>query len=140
MMSMCSLLPITVLASPQYHGCADAVSRSLPYCDTSLPHAARAADIIARLNISEKIGLLSPHDAPHYCGCAAAPVPRIGLPGWRWLTEINTAIGGAQCVAPGRCPTVFVGPLGVAASFNRSLWYEKGDVLSTEPLHQLAGG
>ena len=83
------------MSSPHYHGCLDAVSMALPYCNTSLTHALRADDIISRINITEKIGLLSPHDAPNYCGCEAAPVPRIGLPGWRWLTEINTVIGGA---------------------------------------------
>ena len=121
-----------IMPAPQYHGCLDSVSMALPYCNTSLSHAVRAEDIISRINITEKIGLLSPHDAPNYCGCEAAPVPHIGLPGWRWLTEINTVIGGATCVSADRCPTTFVGPLGVAASFNRSLWWAKGDVLSTE--------
>ena len=51
--------------------------------------------------ITEKIGLLSPHDAPHYCGCHTAPVPRIGLPDWKWLTEVNTNAG--FCAGAGRC-------------------------------------
>jgi hypothetical protein len=153
----------TMASTPLYHGCIDASAQALPYCNESLPHAARVEDVISRLNISEKIGLLSPHDPPNYCGCLTAAVPRIGLPEWKWLTEANTDVG-IQCVEPGACPTVFVrhrgaegacgaspshspssiltshpcvcmcqvGPLGVAASFNRSLWWAKGDVLSTE--------
>lgn len=50
---------------------------------------------------------------------------------YRWLTEANTAVD-APCVARGRCPTTFVGPLNMAASFNASSWRLKGDVLSTE--------
>ena len=114
---------------PRYHGCADASSLALPYCNASLPWAERVADIVPRLNVTEKIGLLSPHDPPNYCRCVAQPVPRIGLPGWQWLTEVNSDV--INCLH-GRCGTSFVGPAGIAASFNRSSWWAKGDVLSTE--------
>lgn len=66
-----------------FHGCLDNVSRALPYCDPRLSTAARVDDVLARINVTETIGLLSPHDPPHYCGCLTAPVPRIGLPSWR---------------------------------------------------------
>ena len=115
-------------ASPRWHGCADPVSRALPYCNASLPWVDRVDDIVPRLNITEKIGLLSPHDPPNYCGCEALPVPRIGLPGWKWLTEVNSAV--KNCV-DGKCGTSFIGPTGMAASFNRTSWWAKGDVLST---------
>ena len=114
---------------PRYHGCADASSLALPYCNASLPWAERVADIVPRLNVTEKIGLLSPHDPPNYCRCVAQPVPRIGLPGWQWLTEVNSDV--INCLH-GRCGISFVGPAGIAASFNRSSWWAKGDVLSTE--------
>ena len=118
-------------AAPLFHGCLDDVSRALPYCNTSVPVEDRVSDVIARLNVTEKIGLLSPHDPPYYCGCLTAPVPRIGLPGWKWLTEVNTNAG--FCSDDGaRCSTVFVGPNNFAASFNRSLWWAKGDVISDE--------
>ena len=61
----------------------------------------------------------------------AAGVDRLGLPGWRWLTEVNTDVG-KECLAPGKCPTVFVGPLGIAASFNRSMWEAVGDAEAGE--------
>ena len=41
--------------------------------------------------------------------CVAQPVPRIGLPGWQWLTEVNSDV--INCLH-GRCGTSFVGPAG----------------------------
>jgi beta-D-xylosidase 4 len=119
---------------PQYHGCLEPNATRLRYCDSSLSAAARVEDILTRLTIDEKIGLLSPHDAPEYCRCLTAPVTRIGLPSWTWLSEVNSgAAGGCSGKnGTGRCPTVFIGPAGVAASFNRSSWWAKGDVVSTE--------
>ena len=118
--------------APLYHGCLDSLSRSLPYCDTSLSYEARARDLLGRLSINEKVNLLSGHTAP-YCGATTKSVPSVGLPAWKWLTETNTmAAGCATASGMTRCSTVFVGPLGVAASFNRSAWWLKGDVVSTQ--------
>eukprot|EP00930_Biecheleria_cincta_P033581 TRINITY_DN23268_c0_g1_i1.p1 TRINITY_DN23268_c0_g1~~TRINITY_DN23268_c0_g1_i1.p1 ORF type:complete len:813 (-),score=128.88 TRINITY_DN23268_c0_g1_i1:19-2457(-) len=122
------------MAGPMFHGCADNMSKGLPYCNLSLSHVDRVNDLLQRLTLDEKIGLLSPHSAP-YCTLDAAPVPRLGVPGWNWLTEVNTNImfnGNGPCLAANRCPTVFIGPEGLGASFNRSLWRAKGDVISTE--------
>lgn len=38
----------------------------------------------------------------------------------------------STCVAPYNCTTVFTGPLGLAASFNRTVWLLKGKVIGTE--------
>jgi beta-glucosidase-like glycosyl hydrolase len=125
--------------TPSFHGCLDNVSMALPYCDTRLSFDARAADLVSRLTIDEKVNTLAGQDAPNYCGAHAAAVPRVGLPAWRWLTEANTDVLG--CVAgTSRCSTVFVGPEGIAASFNRTSWGLKGDVVSTElRVHNNAG-
>ena len=118
--------------APQYHGCLEPKATQLPYCDASLSHAARVEDILKRLTIDEKVGLLSGVDAPEYCHCHTAPVPRIGLPDWTWLTEVNTQAGGCTTNDTSHCSTVFIGPAGIAASFNRSSWWAKGDVVSTQ--------
>ena len=62
------------------------------------------------------------------CPCA---VSRVELPEYAYLVEANTAVA-AVCLAPERCATVFVGPMNMASSFNRSAWREKGRVISTE--------
>ena len=56
---------------------------------------------------------------------------RLGLPPYAWLMETNTA-ANAACLNGTRCATNFVGPEGLAASFNRSVWRSKGEVVSTE--------
>lgn len=139
MMSLVGVACLLILCSaaqsppiPLFHGCVDANATALPYCDEKLSHSARVDDIIGRLSIDEKINLLSPHDAPHYCGCHASPVPRIGLPSWKWLQEINTMEGGCTGNSSTRCSTVFIGPTGMAASFNRTSWWLKGDATSTQ--------
>jgi beta-D-xylosidase 4 len=67
------------------------------------------------------------------CGDHTAGKPSIGLPDYYWLVETNTNVA-ARCY-PGKefaCPTTFVGPLNMGASFNRSSWRLKGGVLGTE--------
>ena len=49
-----------------------------------------------------------------------------------WLTETNTDVAARCYPTPWKCPTTFVGPLGMAASFNKSSWHLKGKVLGTE--------
>lgn len=119
---------------PQYYGCADPVALALPYCDTSKSFADRVEDIISRLNLTEKIALLSPTVKP-YCGVHTPEINRTGLslPKYKWLTETNSAVGGKDsCVDTDRCPTQFVSNALMAASFNRSSWFAKGDVVSTD--------
>eukprot|EP01052_Picozoa_sp_SAG31_P027903 SAG31_NODE_2650_length_5298_cov_1.690710_2_plen_170_part_00 len=53
------------------------------------------------------------------------------MPTWMWLTEGNSGAGGS-CHTKGKCATVFVGPQGMAASFNRSSWRLKGLVTGME--------
>ena len=119
-------------AVPNYQGCIDPVSRSLPYCDASLALEQRISDLISRLSIEEKVGILGGDPAlGDTCSVFNRPIPRLGLPGYFWLEEVNTQANSA-CLGPNRCATTFPGPLGLAASFNRSLWRDKGDVISTE--------
>eukprot|EP00911_Craspedida_sp_UC1_P002269 UC1_evm1s1722 len=117
---------------PEFHGCNTPNATVLPYCDMSLSYQARVADLIQRMSTDEKIAMLSP-TAPPYCACHTASVPRLGMPRYKWLTEINTCVSAPRgCLGPNQCITTFVGPLGMAASFNRSSWWLKGDVVSTD--------
>lgn len=115
---------------PEFHGCDTPAAESLPFCDPSLPHAARVADMVERLTMDEKIALLSPTRRP-YCACHTAPIARVGMPRYKWLTEVNSCVN-TNCLGEGQCPTTFVGPTGMAASFNRTSWFLKGDVISTD--------
>lgn len=70
------------------------------------------------------------NDGMKLCTVVTAPVARVGLGPYMWLVETNTAVASA-CLGK-QCATTFNGPQGLAASFNRSLWYAKGHVISSE--------
>ena len=117
---------------PNYKGCVDATSRAMQYCNESLSHAARVSSLLAELTLAEKVGLIAPDPGlGSTCYAHIRPVPRVGLPGYGWLVEVNTGVA-SQCLGPNQCATTFSGPTGLGASFNRTVWSAKGAVLSTE--------
>jgi beta-glucosidase len=94
----------------------------------SLPISERVADLVGSMNLTEKVSrMYSCEDTCDTCPCA---VPRLGLPAYAYLLEVNTAVA-AVCLEK-RCATIFSGPTGVGAAFNRTAWQQKGDVISTE--------
>ena len=123
---------------PAFKGCTTALARSLPYCDPTLSHADRVDWLVRNLSLAEKIGRISPAAAlGNACGDHTAGVDRLGLPQYYWLTEANTALEvrcyyAAEDPDTGYCPTTFSGPLNMAASFNRSSWFLKGEVMGKE--------
>lgn len=119
-------------AAPNWHGCMDSVSKSLPYCDTSLSREARLDDLMSRFNLTEKVRQITPQKTiGNECDAYTGGKPEIGLPPWHWLVETNTNIASG-CPVEGHCATTFIGPMGLGASFNRSSWRLKGSVFGTE--------
>jgi beta-glucosidase-like glycosyl hydrolase len=117
---------------PNYQGCIDPNATSLPYCNTQLSYEARVADLISRLTLAQKIAIIAPQpELGNTCEVHAAGVPEIGLPPYSYLVETNTGVASA-CISEEKCVTTFNGPLGMAASFNRTNWFLKGSVLGTE--------
>ena len=76
------------------------------YLDTARPFAERAKDLIARLTLQEKVGLMS-HPAKG--------VPRLGIPAYNYWNE---ALHG---VARSGRATVFPQVIGMAATWDREL-------------------
>jgi beta-glucosidase-like glycosyl hydrolase len=117
---------------PNYHGCATPLALSHSYCNLSLSHLQRVDSLLALLTLEEKVGLIAPDPSMgDTCFAHIHAIPRVGLPEYGWLVETNTGVA-SQCLGPGRCATTFSGPTGLGASFNRSVWSQKGNVLSTE--------
>jgi len=117
---------------PSYQACANAVALTLPYCNTSLSFEARLQDLLGRLSVPQKISMISPQpQLGDTCGVHTNTIPELGLPQYYWLVETNTGVASA-CLAPGQCATTFSGPLGMGASFNRTSWRLKGQVLGRE--------
>ena len=128
------LMSVTAAALPKYmyQECISPTARTYQYCNASLSHVDRVEALIGVMNIEEKIASLAPDPSVgHDCNVVTKRVPRLGLGRFMWLTETNSQ-ANSVCLNGTRCATAFPGQLGLASSFNRSVWYGKGDVISTE--------
>ncbi|XP_042517321.1 probable beta-D-xylosidase 2 [Macadamia integrifolia] len=114
---------------------SDVNTRSLPFCQVSLPIPDRVNDLIGRLTLQEKIGLLVDN---------AAPVQRLGISGYEWWSEglHGVSNAGPGVIFGGSFPgaTSFPQVITTAASFNTSLWKQIGRVVSTEARAMYNGG
>lgn len=102
---------LVALAAP-----ASGQGASAPYLDPSLAPAKRAADLVSRMTLEEKV-LQMQNSAP--------AIPRLGVPVYNWWNE--ALHGVAQ-----RRATVFPEPIGLGASFDPDLVRKMADVISTE--------
>jgi beta-glucosidase len=87
-----------------------------PYRNPGLSPEKRAADLVARMTLEEKV-LQMQNSAP--------AIPRLGVPVYNWWNE---ALHG---VAQGRA-TVFPEPIGLGAAFDADLVHRMAGVISTE--------
>jgi beta-glucosidase-like glycosyl hydrolase len=101
------------------------------FCDASKPVSARAKDLVARLNLTEKFQQLSTYSfAKAYCNRFTPPVPRIGLPGYTYHTE--GLHGMRDGYISGLNTTLFPQVTAMAATANASLIHEMARVMGTE--------
>lgn len=89
----------------------------LPFRNTALSVAERAADLVSRLSLTEKAAQLL-HDAP--------AIPRLGLPAYNWWNECLHGVARAGTA------TVFPQAIGLAASFDVELMSEVARAISDE--------
>lgn len=103
------------LATGSLH--ADTRTDSCPWLDTRLGFEQRAADLVGRMTLQEKVSQMQ-NSAP--------AVPRLGVPAYDWWNE---ALHG---VARAGQATVFPQAIGMAASFDPALLREEADAISDE--------
>jgi len=87
------------------------------FLDTSLPFTERVKDLVQRLTLQEKVGLMS-HPAP--------AIPRLNIPAYNHWSE---ALHG---VARNGRATVFPQAIGMAATWDRDLIYKVASAISDE--------
>jgi len=104
-----SFLSLTAILSAQQPGNA-------PYLDPSLTPERRAADLVSRMTVEEKV-LQMQNSAPS--------IPRLRVPVYNWWNE---ALHG---VAQGRA-TVFPQAIGLGATWDPDLLHRIADAISTE--------
>jgi beta-glucosidase len=92
-------------------------SSGLPFRNTALTRQKRVDDLLSRLTVEEKIGLL---------GMSSVGVPRLGVPAYHWWSE------GLHGIARDGTATVFPQAIGLAATWDPVLHRQIADIISTE--------
>src|SRR5262249_25800789 len=87
------------------------------YRNTTLPPAERAADLVSRMTLEEKVAQTM-HGAP--------AIPRLGVPAYNWWNE---ALHG---VARAGKATVFPQAIGLAATWDSALMRDVGRTIGVE--------
>ena len=109
-------------AAPNFWACLSAAASAYKFCNASLPIEQRVSDLVGRLSLDEKIQQISPDPSlGSTCNDHISGVERLGIPQYMWLVETNTGVNSA-CYRKDTCASTFPGPMGMGASFNRSLW------------------
>ena len=88
-----------------------------PYRDTALGFEARAADLVSRMTLEEKVQQLL-NDAP--------AIPRLGVREYNWWSE------GLHGVAANNIATVFPQAIGLAATWDAPRLHEIADTIGVE--------
>jgi beta-glucosidase len=96
---------------------ATSTSEKLSYLDTSLPLAERVKDLVGRLTLDEKVGLMS-HPAHG--------VPRLNIPAYNYWSEALHGVG-----RNGRA-TVFPQAIGMAATWDKELVHRVASAIGDE--------
>ena len=96
---------------------APALAQQPAYLNTSLPFEQRAADLVSRLSLEEKVQQMKD---------VAPAVERLGIPAYNWWNE---ALHG---VARSGLATVFPQAIGFAATWDDSLVFRMASVISDE--------
>jgi beta-glucosidase len=94
-----------------------AVAQQAPYQNPNLASDARAKDLVKRLTLKEKVGLMKD---------VSDAVPRLGIKKFNWWSE---ALHGYANQGP---VSVFPEPIGMAASFDDQLLFHVFDAVSDE--------
>ena len=107
-------------------GCAFQPQASLPFCDATLPHTARVADLMRRLPVATKLAMLRSKNPP---------VPSLGLGSYDWDTEVLHGVFSGHENFPTSLlprPSLFPNGVGLAATFDTELVEEVGGLIGEE--------
>jgi beta-glucosidase len=98
-------------------GLSGSCQSTLPYQNPGLSPEQRAADLVSRMTLEEKVSQTMN---------SAAAIPRLGVPAYNWWSE------GLHGIARSGYATVFPQAIGNAATFDTDLMGQISTVISTE--------
>ncbi|XWS25264.1 hypothetical protein CRYUN_Cryun27aG0054300 [Craigia yunnanensis] len=109
---------------------SDPLTKSYPFCKTTLSINQRVQDLISRLTLDEKISQLV-NSAP--------AIPRLGIPDYEWWSEALHGVAYLSSVSQGmrfngtiQSATSFPQVILTVASFDAHLWYRIGQAIGIE--------
>jgi hypothetical protein len=110
---------------PPVNWCAEAPQSGWPFCDATLSLDARAADIVSRLSLADKIEATV---------SGSPALPSVGLKAYQWWSEATHGISGPGVHHNGALPgaTNTALPITTSCSFNRTLWHATGNAIARE--------
>jgi len=91
-------------------------SADAPWLDPDLPAERRAADLVSRMTLEEKVLQMQ---------STAPAIPRLGVPAYNWWNEALHGVAGGRA-------TVFPQAIGLAATWDTDLLNRVADIISTE--------
>lgn len=111
---------------PSFPDCQAGFLASFPICNQSLTSRERAADLINRMTILERISQMI---------TTAEGVPRLGLPKYEWWSEALHGLAYSPGVFFGGdlpAASSFPMPINLGATFNMRLVHQIASIISTE--------
>ena len=112
-LSICFLASSPACLTPAYAQSP----KPLPYLDPALPVEQRAADLVSRMTLQEKVSEMLN---------SSAAIPRLDVPAYDWWNE------GLHGVARSGYATMFPQAIGMAATWDAPMLKDIGTVISTE--------
>lgn len=112
--------------STTFPDCRSGPLAKFPICNQSIPSRERAADLVSRMNLSEKIAHMI---------TTTEGISRLGLPQYEWWNEALHGLAFSPGVVFGgefAAATSFPMPINLGATFNLNLVYRVASVISTE--------
>ncbi len=122
--------PLTVGGLYNVGFCADVTRATWPICDTSASLDTRAADIVARLTLTDKLNLTL---------MGPVNISLAGLEAFTWWSEATHGVDNAWG-SPHIPATNFPLPISTSCAFNRSLWEATGNQIGREARAQQNNG
>jgi beta-D-xylosidase 4 len=130
MYSLFLLLSILIIhtngQSGSFPDCKSGPLSSYPICNQSLPSRQRAADLISRMTVLEKISQMI---------TTAEPISHLGLPKYEWWSEALHGLAYSPGITFGGdlpAASSFPMPINLGATFHLDLVYRIASIISTE--------
>ena len=137
--------PVKVnVSAVNFQGCSAPGAEQFAFCDMSLSTEERVEDLLTRFTLEEKLGMISPNptlgstcQGYTWNGTSLGDSPFLKqVITYIWLNEANTNVQSACWKGwdgkDNKCSTNLPGPNCVASTWNRTVFHQKGVIISTE--------